>query len=328
MEMSRQAIPQVGRVILNPPRPRRAKILSGALGITRPTLSGTLVILFFALLAPVFAAETVAPLGEARVYKRVGERELRLHIVRPPGWQASDRRPAIVFYHGGGWVQGAPDQFNDHSAYFASRGLVCLQVEYRLAARGGSGGPVECIQDARTAMRWVRSHARELGIDPRRLAAGGGSAGGHLAAQVGMMSTFDDPQDDPAVSPRADALLLFNPVLDNGPGGFGAKAIGDRYREFSPAHNVSPDDPPAIVFLGSEDKLIPVATMEKFRDAMRAAGVRCDLHVYPGQGHGFFNAKNARHYYLTVREADKFLASLGWLKGPPTLPAPPENDTK
>jgi acetyl esterase len=274
--------------------------------------------------AAVAAGEPMAPVGEARIYKRVGERELKLYALRPENWKASDRRPAIVFFHGGGWAQGVPNQFNQHCTYFASRGLVCIQVEYRLVtARDGSNpGPVVCIQDARTAMRWVRSHATELGIDPQRIAAGGGSAGGHLAAQVGMMSTFDDPQDDRKISARADALLLFNPVLDNGPGGFGTKAIGDRYPEFSPAHNVSPDDPPAILFLGTEDKLIPVATLEKFRAAMHAAGVRCELHLYEGQGHGFFNAKNTTYFHRTTVAADRFLASLGWLTGAPTLAAP------
>lgn len=279
-----------------------------------------------ALCLPLFAAEPEKPVGEPHVYKRAGDRELQAYLVRPEDWKPTDRRPAIVFFHGGGWVQGVPNQFNEHSAYFASRGLVCIQVEYRLLRPKEPGNtlPIVCIQDARSAMRWVRGNARELGIDPRRIAAGGGSAGGHLAAQVGMMDTFNDPMDARGISARADTLLLFNPVLDNGPGGFGAKAIGDRYPEFSPAHNVSRDDPPAILFLGSEDKLIPVATLERFRAAMAAVGVRCDLHVYPGQGHGFFNTKNRRHYLLTVREADRFLQSLGWLQGPPALLAPPD----
>lgn len=267
-----------------------------------------------------YRALAAEPVGEPRAYKKVGERELKLYIVRPPDWKSSDKRAAIVFFHGGGWVGGAPTQFNEHSTYFASRGLVCIQVEYRLLkGEYANQPPIVCIQDARTAMRWVRRHAGELGIDPKRIASAGGSAGGHLAAHVGTTEKLDDPHDDLRISAKSNALLLFNPVLDNGPGGWGTKHIGDRYPEFSPAHNVSSDDPPAIVFLGAEDKLIPVPTLERFRDAMRRAGVRCELHVYPGQPHGFFNAKNAEHYYLTVLETDKFLNSLGWLKGPPTL---------
>jgi acetyl esterase/lipase len=270
------------------------------------------------------AADAAAPLGEARVYKTVGNRDLKLHIVRPDGWKATDRRSAIVFFHGGGWVNGKPTQFNDHSVYFASRGLVCIQVEYRLVKGTDKAPPLVCIQDARSSMRWVRSHAEELGINRARIASAGGSAGGHLAAHVGMVDLLDDPSDDKKVPAKSNAMLLFNPVLDNGPGGFGAKTIGDRYPEFSPAHNISRDDPPAILFLGSEDKLIPVATLKTFESKMQAAGIKCALHVYDGQGHGFFNAKNRKYYHLTVVEADRFLASLGWLNGPPTLQASPE----
>src|SRR6185436_16603405 len=103
------------------------------------------------------AADAIAPVGEPRIYKKVGDRELKLYIVRPEGWNASDRRPAIVFYHGGGWVNASPSQFNEHSTYFASRGLVCLLVEYRFVKGEDKAPPLVCIQDARTAMRWVRS---------------------------------------------------------------------------------------------------------------------------------------------------------------------------
>ena len=278
-----------------------------------------LALLLFTVLNPLPAADANIPVGEARVYKRIGDRELKLHIVHPEGWKSSDRRPAIVFFHGGGWVNGKPTQFNDHSVYFATRGLVCIQVEYRLVKGADKAPPLVCIQDARSSMRWVRSHARELGIDPARIASGGGSAGGHLAAHVGMVDVLDDPTDDRKVSPKSNAMLLFNPVLDNGPGGFGVKTIGERFLEFSPAHNISRDDPPAVLFLGSEDKLIPVPTLETFAAKMKALGIKCALHVYAGQGHGFFNTKNPKYYNLTVIEADRFLNALGWLKGAPTL---------
>lgn len=283
-------------------------------------------LLTLAAVAPIRAAETVTPFGEPRVYKRVGDRELKLYLVRPEGWKAGEQRPAIVFFHGGGWVGGSPSQFNEHSKYFASRGLVCVNVQYRLLEPKSKAPPITCVQDARSAMRWVRSHARDLGIDPQRIASAGGSAGGHLAAHVGMVDGTDDPADDLKVSPKSNAMLLFNPVLDNGPGGFGAAVIGDRYPALSPAHNVSRDDPPAILFLGSQDKLIPVATLETLKADLNKAGVRCDLRVYEGQGHGFFNAKGGggKYYALTVRESDQFLASLGWLKGEPTIAAPTE----
>ena len=258
--------------------------------------------------------------GDARTYKNVGTRELKVFIVKPDGWKAVDARPAMVFFHGGGWVGGAPSQFNDQALYLATRGMVCVQVEYRLL-KGVKGPPEECVRDAKSAMRWVRSHAGELGIDPQRIGAAGGSAGGHLAAFVGMVDGQDDPQDDAKVSPKANALVLFNPVFDNGPDdGWGQARVGDRYQEFSPAHNISADDPPAIVFLGTQDKLIPVRVVERFQAGLKAVGVRCETVFYPDQPHGFFNGDPWKT--KTLLEADRFLASLGWLHGPATLKEP------
>jgi acetyl esterase/lipase len=280
---------------------------------------GLLIIVLSCGLGPwCHAAE--APVGQMRVYKKVDDRELRLFVVNPKDWQPTDQRPALVLFHGGGWTGGSPVQFNDQATYLAQRGLVCIQVEYRLV-KDVPGPPIHCVQDAKSAMRWVRSHAAELGIDPQRMGAGGGSAGGHLAAFVGLVEGLDDPQDDLTISPKANALVLFNPVFDNGPdGGWGQQRVGDRYQEFSPAHNISADDPPAIVFLGRNDALIAVNVVERFQANMVAAKVRCEAFYYEGQPHGFFNKDPWKT--ITLAEADKFLASLGWLTGDPTLQVP------
>lgn len=246
----------------------------------------------------------------ALVYKTVGERELKLFVEKPSDWSATDVRPALVFFHGGGWKGGAARQFTPQSRYFAARGLVCIQVQYRTLG-ASPAPPLVCVQDAKSAMRYVRSHAAELGVDPNRIAAGGGSAGGHLAAFASMVEGLDDPTDDLSVSPKAQALLLFNPVYDNGPGGFGYERVGARYREFSPAHNISAGDPPTIVFLGTADNLIPVETAQKFKADMEKVGVRCDLHLYEGAVHGFFN--DSPYLEKTIAESEKFLISLGWL---------------
>lgn len=275
---------------------------------------------FLLLAVTVTAADPIT-----HVYKKVGERELKITLVNPPDWKASDQRPAMVFFHGGGWVGGGPTQFTQHSEYLVTRGLVCLQVEYRLIKKGDAGPPIDCVHDAKSAMRWVRSHAVELGIDPKRIGAGGGSAGGHLAAFVGMVEGLDDPLDDVKISPKANALVLFNPVFDNGPEqGWGNARVGEHFKEYSPAHNISADDPPAIIFLGTQDNLIPVAVVERFKVNMEKAGVRCEAIFYEGQGHGFFNPKKGKmqFFYETLLATDKFLVSLGWLTGEPTLPKP------
>ena len=258
--------------------------------------------------------------AETLVYKKVDGRDLKLLVEKPADWKASDKRPAVVFYFGGGWVGGSPTQFEKQSVYLAQRGMVGVRVDYRVIPKGDKGPPVICCADAKSAMRYARSHAAELGIDPHRIAAAGGSAGGHLAAFTGLVPGLDDPKDDTSISAKPDAMVLFNPVFNNGPGQWGNSRVGERFMEFSPAHHITKDAPPAIVFLGDEDKLIPVSVLTEFEADMKKAGVRCEAHVYPNAGHGFFNKDP--HFTLTLIEADKFLTSLGWLKGEPTIHAP------
>jgi len=253
-----------------------------------------------------------APGDQMFVYKTVGDQKLRLWVRMPKDAKPSDHRPAAVFFHGGGWVGGPLFQFDKQSSHFVERGMVTVQVEYRFVPNGDDGGPpLVCIQDAKSAMRWVRSHAAELGIDPNRIAACGGSAGGHLAAFCSMVEGCDDPQDDLTISPRGNAQLLFNPVFDNSPGGYGHARMGKHWLEYSPAQHISADDPPAIVFLGTKDELIPAKTLDRFAAEMIKVGVRCEKYYYEGRSHGFFNKPADRED--TVTKCDAFLVSLGWL---------------
>ena len=121
-------------------------------------------------------------------------------------------RPAIVFFFGGGWNAGSPNQFEEHCKYLAERGMVAVTVEYRVRSRHGVKVE-QCISDARSAMRWVRGNAEKLGVDPNRFASGGGSAGGHLASMVALTDDFDEPDEDPYIRATSDALVLFNPAM-------------------------------------------------------------------------------------------------------------------
>lgn len=272
-------------------------------------------VFFFALMmtfAPNAYGQQVA--DAELVYKTVGDVSLKLHVFNPDGHKTSDKRPAIVFFHGGGWSGGKPNQFFPHSEYLASRGMVAISVEYRLKTRHNTT-PKESLKDAKSAMRWVREHSAELGVDPSQILAGGGSAGGHLAAATATAKGFNDSSDNLEISERPTALVLFNAVYDNSIEGSGYDRVKDYWQDFSPMHNISKKTPPAIVFLGSEDHHIPVATAEKFKRLMEEKGVRSDLHVYEGQPHGFFNAnRNEEYYKITVAEMDRFLVSLGFLE--------------
>jgi acetyl esterase len=192
---------------------------------------------------------------------------------------------------------------------------------------------VACVADAKSALRWIRANAAKLGIDPQRIAAAGGSAGGHLAAAVATLPGLDDPNDDKRVSCVAAALVLFNPALVLAPAegadlsGFLSKATAERFGcepvEISPLHHVKAGLPPTIIFHGKADTTVPYSSAELFVARMKAAGNRCELIGAEGQKHGYFNFRqnNNRYAIETLTAADEFLASLSWLKGKPTVEA-------
>lgn len=272
---------------------------------------------FFAMLSQVQAVTIV---GDAVTYKEVDGHTLQLHILKPADWRPSDERAALVFYHGGGWVGGGPSAYNEQAEYFAKRGMVCVLAEYRLLGKKLLP-PEICIEDAKSAFRWVRGHAADLGINPNEIAAVGASAGGHLAAAIALIPRFDSPQDDLNVSCRPDALVLYNPVIDNGPSGYGYKRMKDRYTEFSPLHNVREGAPPTVVFIGTEDKVVPEEVILEFECRMNDAGVPCKAFVYEGLPHSVYHRRYAgeRGFSYCLYETDHFFASLGWIEGEPTV---------
>ena len=251
-------------------------------------------------------------------YKTVGDTKLNLYIFSP---ETPKNAPAIVFYFGGGWKNGSPQQFETQCRKLAERGMVAITADYRVESRHGVK-PTQCLADARSAMRWVRGHAEQLGVDPQHIAAGGGSAGGHLAACTAFISEFDEPSEDKTVSAVPNALVLFNPALVLAPiEGFDAEGFGTRVPEermgtkpenLSPAHHVTKNGPPTIIFHGREDTTVPFASAEAFTAKMKSQGNRCELHGFDGQKHGFFNGDEFKQ--KTLAEADQFLVSLGWLK--------------
>ncbi len=252
----------------------------------------------------------------AEVYKQASGDDLWTYRFDPLGYDPKvGKRPAVVFFFGGGWNGGSVTQFEQHSKYLAARGMVAFVADYRVRSRQKTG-PDACVADGKSAIRWVRTNAERLGIDPDRIAAGGGSAGGHVAATTGICEGLDDPGDkDATVSSKANALLLFNPVYDNGPEGYGHERAKEWFPAISPAHNISKDDPPTIVFFGSKDALVPVSTAKKFDVDLKAVGVKSEVWIYEGQPHGFFNeSKSPASFMDTVLKMDAFLVSLGWLE--------------
>ena len=275
----------------------------------------------FATLSLLILIVLAVPAQEIVPYKQLDSSSLELEILRPP-LASKKLSPAIIFFFGGGWKGGDRNHFRGQATHLAKRGLVCVLADYRTENSHGTS-PFIALQDAKSAIRHLRKHAIALGIDPRKIVAAGGSAGGHLAAATAMCLGFDDPQDDLSTSCWPNALVLFNPVIDNGPAGYGFERIGEAYPSFSPLHNIRPGVPPTLILLGTADNLIPVETGQYFRKAMEQVGGSCQLVLYEGQPHGFFNPRFPENYRATLQAADDFLVSLGYLGQEPVVPIDP-----
>jgi acetyl esterase/lipase len=286
--------------------------------------------------------------SETRIFKKLGDVELKLRIVKPEGWKAEDKRSAILWIHGGAWVSGDGTAFLPHCRYFASRGMVAFSIDYRLIGKPGTDasktGPTlaDCIADCRSAMRWIRGTAPSLGIDPDKIAAGGDSAGGHLAACLGTIDDFNNEGDDLKVSAMANAVIACNPITDmtgswksfvpekaiSGEKEVPADAVAawnakrERAKRLSPLFNVRKDLPPELIMQGSDDGIVQPEDSLRFAEALRAVGNRADFILFPNARHAFivtdYSASDAE-IVRALLETDKFLCSLGWLKGEPTI---------
>ena len=270
------------------------------------------------------ATQDVAP-ERLYVYKTVDGRKLWIHIDYPPDWQPSDRRPVIVFFFGGGWTVGTVRHFERQAQYFAGRGLVAARANYRVRTRDGVT-PDKCVEDARSAVRWLRKNADRLGIDPERLITSGGSAGGHLAACTAIPQSVDAEGDDLAISTVPQAMILFNPALNFFHEQLLTRIKGNEElaRKISPTLHLDKDSPPALLLFGTADPL--KAQGDEYRKKAASLGVRADDYAQEGLGHAFFN--NSPWMEHTLIAADRFLASLGFLEGEPTVRVPSTEELK
>jgi len=280
---------------------------------------------FFLLVLGLFqvthAEPAVSPVPDRLIpFKCVEGETLQLHVFEPEGRVVSEPRPAIVFFFGGGWSGGSPKQFYEQSRYLADLGVVAFSAEYRVKSRNQTT-PFESVQDAKSAIRWVRAHAAELGVDPERIVAAGGSAGGHLAACTGVIQGQEGEGEDLSVSSLPTAMVLFNPVLDTTARGFGLKQVGThRQTEISPCHHVRKGIAPTLLFHGTADTTVPFENAERFTRLMEEAGNRCELKAFKGRKHGFFNGpffrpklNDTSDFTTTMAESVSFLSSLGFL---------------
>ncbi|HVU32847.1 MAG TPA: alpha/beta hydrolase [Opitutaceae bacterium] len=245
------------------------------------------------------------------VYKKLAGRELHLDVFEPARRSAGDRRPAFVAIHGGGWSGGDSRMMYAWARHAADLGMVGISVEYRRYRPHSADTVFVCVEDARSAIRYVRGHAAALGIDPAKIVVNGASAGGHLAVGAALFDGVDDPADKTSVSCRPDALVLFSPVIDTS-AGEGPARIGARWRELSPVDHVRPGMPPTLTFQGTGDTLVPFAGVLRFHEAMLRAGNHSELVRVPGAPHTYM-FKDPGLYAATLRRMDDFLRQQGFL---------------
>jgi dienelactone hydrolase len=235
-----------------------------------------------------------------------------MEIYFPPNHDpAKGKVPGIIMFHGGGWSGGNLSQFRNLCNYFASRGLVAATSEYRMGslAQGETKKGV-CITDAKSAIRWFKQHAAELGIDPARIIAGGGSAGGHISVLATLNPDLNDPADPKDIDTSVVAYLLFNPAFSpEDSKDAGADVLRYLKKEMAPA----------IVFFGTKDTW-KVGWDAAFAKLKSLGNTTTEEWLAEGQAHSFFNKDPWQS--VTLIACDRFLVQQGLLKGEPTRAVP------
>lgn len=248
------------------------------------------------------------------VYKEIKGVSLEMTMYKPQV-SSSTKLPAIIFFFGGGWVSGSPSQFELQAEYLATRGIVAFCPNYRTQS-SHSTTPFESVMDAKSAVRYLKSHGNELGIDTSRIVASGGSAGGHLAACTAVIKNINETTDDLTVSSVPKALILFNPVLDTGKKGYGREMLDGREFELSPVHHITANVPTTLIMHGKADKTVPYENAVRFNYLMKQQGNKSILVGYKKQDHGFFNYSRSHKFFKkTLSKSEIFLEENGLLRG-------------
>jgi len=271
------------------------------------------------------------------VFKQTPKRPLKIYIDLPPDWKQTDRRAAIVFWHGGGFTQGNAGQFFHQAQYFNKRGMVVARPEYRIRDLDGSL-PHESAADGISAMRWFKARAARFGVDPDRVAAGGGSAGGCMASIVGTIDHrkfaelgYVGKEDDKGVSPRPCAMVLYNPFVDFFEPlndrhvweecvmlGRDPFELEDTYNGISAIEHLHRKSPPSIIMFGTKDAFYPQQI--RWIVKCRQLGLKCHDYVYKGEVHSWYN--NSPHVEYTTQNVDRFLVEIGLLQETPKVELP------
>jgi len=255
-----------------------AEIWPGSTNISSRTQSGV------SATSAVVSTSSKLSGADVHTYRDGSPEPMRLHVFKPDGWDAGDRRPALVFFFGGGWTRGSPERSASWAQYAARLGMVGVAPDYRTRERFDTS-PLESVADGRAAVRWLQEHADELGIDPARLVIGGSSAGGHVALWTAITRTppGSDPGETPEIKPAA--MILFSAVSDTSTlTGYTPRRFGTNALALSPVDQLDARMPPTLAFHGDADNTVPYDQALVLRKKLVAAGNDCELVTVPGGG--------------------------------------------
>lgn len=247
-------------------------------------------------------------------YATAGGETLKLDIAAPA---RGGPHPAVVLFHGGAWMMGGRGDLAGFLPEIAGKGYVVASASYRLAPKHPF--PAQ-IDDARAAVRFLRANAKAYNLDPDKIAAGGFSAGGHLA----LLLALNPPQqadDDEASAAVRCAVSYFGPtdlsLYGKSPGvedaymvpflGKACKTDPEVYRRASPITFASKAAPPVLMIHGTADVVVPVIHSERLLEKLKGAGAPAELLTVPGAGHGWGGKDADRALAAAVRFLDTHL---------------------
>lgn len=248
------------------------------------------------------------------VYKSVDGLDLSMSVFLPEGYNESNKSyPTLIFFHGGSWRVGEPSWHYPDCAYWSSRGMVAISVDYRLEDRDNVEVPLACVKDAKSSIRFLRKHAEIFKIDPNKIVAAGASAGGQLAAATAVLTKEDtnDSMDDLSISCVPNVLVLQNPYF---------KTTAD----LSPPNFIKEGWPPTATFTGDNDPTVSWKSILDFHKALKMSSNVSSLFIGKGGKHGFCNGRNSQnpYFYWHIELADQFLVQNGILEGQSSVAVP------
>lgn len=263
----------------------------------------------------IYSEDSIGRQGHSiKTYKRVGSFKLDIHMFLPDSIMNGNRRPVIVYFHGGSWSEGKPDWFFYACESYAKKGWVACAVEYRTYGRQGTL-PFEAVMDAKSAIRWLRQHSNEYNIDTNKIVASGNSAGGHLILCTALADKWNEKTDDLKFSSVPNVLMVNSGVYDltDQNTAWIRKNLKDKnlVKEISPGYLIKKNFPSILVIHGTDDQNVPYSTAQKFVTGMTKSG-NSTIEFQSLKGAGHFIWYEPKYSSEVSRLRSEFLTKLGY----------------